>query len=154
MLKSDILQLKIAVAHIIWTCFMSYCPAQMFILCFKSFIYRFWQSKFWSLNSKGLSLIQIILLTFAFSLLKPFALIQSCKCKKFSAHFLLIILNVRDCRVADTNLNFYCQLSGSSKGRPLLYFGVKKQCHLNHRWVINSKWDKGGISKVHILRGD
>lgn len=52
------------------------------------------------------------------------------------------------------NLNFYCQFSGSSKGKLLLYFGVKKQCHLNVRCVTNSRWDKGGISKVHIVRGD
>lgn len=52
------------------------------------------------------------------------------------------------------NLNFYCQFSGSSEGKLLLCFGVKKQCHLNVRCVTNSKWDKGGISKVHIVRGD
>lgn len=40
------------------------------------------------------------------------------------------------------NLNFYCQFSGSSKGKLLLYFGVKKQCHLNVRCVTNSRWDK------------
>lgn len=29
------------------------------------------------------------------------------------------------------DLNFYCQVLGNSKGKPLLYFGGKKQSHVN-----------------------